>query len=104
MKLTITVEVDDDDMREFACLLSSMQTQSSPEGTDRPPVLLTILEAAEALRVGRCTLQELVLSGALDSIQIGSRRLIPGDALDRYIDDRRSAAKVMAAERPRSGN
>lgn len=38
------------------------------------------------------------------SIQIGSRRLIPGDALDRYIDDRLGTAQVMAAQRRGSGN
>jgi excisionase family DNA binding protein len=88
MKFTITVEVDDSDLAELADLLPLMQTGAAPDGSDGPPSLLTILEAAQALRVGRCTVQELVLSGALQSIRIGSRRLIPHEAIGTYVATR----------------
>jgi excisionase family DNA binding protein len=65
-----------------------MQAQTPQDGTDDRPLLLTMPEAAEVLRIGRCTLQALVLAGSLQSIQIGSRRLIPREAIGNYIETR----------------
>ncbi len=51
-----------------------------------PPGLLTISEAAERLRVGRCTMQRLVLDGSVRSFKVGSKlRRIPPEAIDEFI-------------------
>jgi excisionase family DNA binding protein len=55
-------------------------------------VLLTVEEAARALRIGRTTAFRLVADGQIDSIQIGHLRRIPVDALTRFVRDRRAAA------------
>ena len=48
--------------------------------------LLTIDEACEALGIGRTKTYELVMSGELASIKIGSRRLIAVTTIARYIE------------------
>lgn len=40
------------------------------------PVLITVNEAAEALRIGRTTVYRLIREGQLGTVQIGSRRLV----------------------------
>ncbi len=57
-----------------------METQT------RRPQLNSILETAEALKVGRSTVYQLMESGQLRSIKIGRRRLISDDAIGEYID------------------
>ena len=49
-------------------------------------VLLTPEEAAEALSIGRSKLYELMASGALESVRIGSSRRVPVEALDRFVE------------------
>ena len=44
-------------------------------------LLLTPLQAAAALGVGRSTLYELLRSGHLDPVRIGASRRIPAEAL-----------------------
>jgi excisionase family DNA binding protein len=51
-----------------------------------PPGLLTISEAAARLRVGRCTMQRLVLDGSVRSFKIGTKlRRIPPEAIDEFV-------------------
>ena len=47
--------------------------------------LLTVEEAAECLGIGRTKTYELMTGGALASIKIGSRRLIPVRSVATYI-------------------
>ena len=47
-------------------------------------VLLTAEEVAEALRVGRCTVYDLIRTGQLRSIKIGKLRRIPVDAVHEF--------------------
>lgn len=56
-------------------------------------VLLTPTEAAAALGVGRTKLYELLKTGALASVCIGSCRRIPTVAVDAFVAD-------LAAQRP----
>ena len=46
-----------------------------------PPVLFWVEEAAEALRLSRSVIFELIRSGQLRTVKIGSRRLVPVAAL-----------------------
>jgi excisionase family DNA binding protein len=55
---------------------------------DRPPVapvLYRVDEAAEALRLSRSVLYELIRSGGLRTVKAGRRRLVPVAALTEYV-------------------
>ncbi len=51
------------------------------------PVLVTVEEAAGLLRIGRTTAYELVMSGKLQSVKVGRRRLVVRDGVGRYVDE-----------------
>jgi excisionase family DNA binding protein len=48
-------------------------------------LLLTPIEAAHALGIGRSKFYELLTTGAIESVRIGSSRRIPADALDAFV-------------------
>lgn len=50
-------------------------------------VLLSVEEAAAALRIGRTKVYELLKEGDLRSVTIGRRRLIPVREVQRFADD-----------------
>ena len=66
--------------------------RTTPATSNGVRVLLTVEEAARALRIGRTTAYRLVADGQIDSIQIGHLRRIPLDALSRFVRDRRAAS------------
>jgi excisionase family DNA binding protein len=47
---------------------------------------MTVNEAAEALQISRAKVYDLLLSGKLESIRIGSLRRIPRDRLVPFIE------------------
>jgi excisionase family DNA binding protein len=49
------------------------------------PLLLNVDEAAEALRLSRSLLYELIRSGQLRTVKAGRRRLVPVSALAEYV-------------------
>jgi excisionase family DNA binding protein len=51
-----------------------------------PALLLTINEAAQALRLSRAQVYNLVSRGELQTIKIGSSRRVPLAALQAYIE------------------
>ena len=53
---------------------------------DAQPVMLTIVEAAQRLSIGRSMLYELMASGAIESVHIGRLRRIPVDCLADFVD------------------
>lgn len=57
-----------------------------------PAVLYDVDEAAEALRLSRSALYELIRSGQLRSVKSGRRRLVPVEALAEYVARLGSAA------------
>lgn len=50
-------------------------------------VLLTVEEAATALRIGRTKVYELLKDGDLRSVTAGRRRLVPVREVQRFADD-----------------
>jgi excisionase family DNA binding protein len=52
-----------------------------------PKLLLTPLEAAHCLSIGRTSLYELLRSGRLGSVTIGGSRRIPTSAIMRFVDE-----------------
>jgi len=70
----------------------------------RPRRLRSVDEAAKQLGVGKVTLFKLLRTGELRSVQIGTRRLIPDDAIDEYIAElERQAASGRSATPDRPG-
>jgi excisionase family DNA binding protein len=49
------------------------------------PLLLRVEEVARALAIGRSKVYELIASGQLPSITIGSARRVPTEALQKWI-------------------
>jgi excisionase family DNA binding protein len=55
---------------------------------------LKVAEVAIALGLGRSKVYELMYSGALESVKIGTCRRIPVDGLQRYIDGLRDPERA----------
>ncbi len=55
-------------------------------------LLLTAIEAAKALGVGRSKVYELMAGGQLGSVKIGKCRRIPANALEAFVTSLRDAA------------
>jgi excisionase family DNA binding protein len=53
-----------------------------------PPVLLTVAEVRDRLRVSKGTLYALLASGEIESLTIRRSRRIPAEAVDRFIQKR----------------
>jgi excisionase family DNA binding protein len=58
-----------------------MTTDVSGDGA----VLLTVVEAARRLRIGRTKMYSLIASGAVKTVTIGTLRRVPVDALPEYV-------------------
>ena len=56
-----------------------------PKGSDQPPLLLSVEQAARLLGLGRSKAYELVLTRKLASIRVGRRRLVPRTCVDEFV-------------------
>ena len=66
--------------------MSRTASAVGPAGPDRQPTqLLTIPEAAAALRIGRSTLYELLNAGKIPTVRLGTRRFVPAAAVEAFI-------------------
>jgi excisionase family DNA binding protein len=57
-----------------------------------PAVLYRVDEAADALRLSRSLIYELIRSGRLTTVKAGRRRLVPVSALEEYVSSLDGAA------------
>jgi excisionase family DNA binding protein len=57
-----------------------------------PAVLYRVEEAADALRLSRSLVYELIRSGRLRTVKAGRRRLVPVSALEEYVSSLDGAA------------
>ncbi|MGH8879929.1 MAG: helix-turn-helix domain-containing protein [Stackebrandtia sp.] len=61
----------------------------------KPNVLvLTVEEAAEALRIGRTSMYALIKSGAVKAVLVNGSRRVPVTSLREYIDDLLSSTEA----------
>lgn len=58
------------------------QPQPNPDTNE----LVTVLETAKRLRISVWKVNQLIWSRQLESIKIGRRRLVPGKAIEAYIE------------------
>ena len=63
-----------------------------PEPTAPEPLLLTVVEAARLLSVGRTTIYELIERGELRTVHIGRASRVPVTAVNDYV------ARLLAIE------
>jgi len=63
--------------------------QTSPP-RERGPLLLTVVQAAAALSVGRSTLYEMIARGELDVVHLGRAVRVPVRAVEELVQDLRS--------------
>ena len=56
-----------------------------PSLIDVPNVVLTVEEAAKALRIGRTSMYALIKSGAIQTVLIGGLRRVPVTAIHSYV-------------------
>jgi excisionase family DNA binding protein len=65
------------------------------------PLLLTVVEAAAMLGVGRTTAYELIAGGKLQVVHIGRSARVPLVAVHRYVDGLVSPPRVGLRSAPR---
>lgn len=64
-----------------------MMIHANANSLDGLPLVLTVPEAAEALRIGRNTAYELVRCGRICGIRIGRQLRTPKSALVTYLNE-----------------
>jgi excisionase family DNA binding protein len=72
----------------FASSRPAAHQPSAPPEPEQGPtgkLTLNVVEAAEALGMSRSMIYQLIGSGQLPSIRIGSRRLVPVSALRDFV-------------------
>ncbi len=57
-----------------------------------PPLLKTIIEAAEDLRVGRSTVYELIRTKQLETVKIGRCTRVPAASITAFVAQLRSVS------------
>jgi excisionase family DNA binding protein len=60
-------------------------TQSPTRKVTRPPAAYHVNEACELLRIARSTLTKLSAEGAIRTIKLGGRVLVPAIEIDRIL-------------------
>lgn len=55
-------------------------------------LLHSIKDAAEMLSISQRVMEQLIHDGAVDTVKIGRRRLVPSEALTAYVERVRAAS------------
>lgn len=70
-------------------------TYVEPRTLEDDRVLVGVPDAARLLSVGRSTVYQLLASGALTSMKIGVRRLVPRRAIEVFVADCENAQRLL---------
>ena len=72
-------------------------SENTHERTERADgvLLLTMIEAARVLSIGRTTMYELVGAGEIDVVHIGRSARVPVEALQEFVDRQRRGATTV---------
>jgi excisionase family DNA binding protein len=72
-------------------------SENTQERNERPGgvLLLTMVEAARVLSVGRTTMYELVGTGEIEVVHIGRSARVPVGALEEFVDRQRRGATTV---------
>lgn len=84
----------------YAEPLPGIERPEEGRSPQAPPLLVSPVEAARRLGIGRSKVYELLSSGELESVHIGSRRLIPADALEAFVARLRTAEPAATESTP----
>lgn len=79
-----------------AAIRAQVQAEMAAAATPKPypapdrvdaegPLLLTLVEARERLRISKATLDRILRQGRLRKVKIGSRAFIPSSEVERFI-------------------
>lgn len=68
-----------------SALLRSAEAIMTAAESTIAPILYRVDEAAEALRISRSVIYELIRSSQLRTVKVGRRRLVPVEALEEYV-------------------
>lgn len=60
-------------------------------------VLYTVPEICEATGLGRSLVYELLAAGRIESVHVGRRRLVPAEAVERFVAELRQDAADRVA-------
>ncbi|MGW2708277.1 helix-turn-helix domain-containing protein [Streptomyces sp. NPDC001356] len=74
--------------------ITNLDTARLAKANGPAPVLLTVEEAAQCLRVGRTTCYALIRTGELESLMVGGLRRVPADAPAAYLARRRAEQRT----------
>jgi excisionase family DNA binding protein len=77
-----------------------LSTKTSERASDSWTVLLTVKQVADRLGVGRSKVYELLDSGQLGSLKIGTARRVPLGAVAEFIDRNLKSAGPMHCVTP----
>jgi excisionase family DNA binding protein len=72
-------------------------SENAHERTERADgvLLLTMIEAARVLSIGRTTMYELAAAGEIEVVHIGRSARVPVGALEEYVDRQRRGATTV---------
>jgi excisionase family DNA binding protein len=71
-----------------------------PSSRHEPPALLSVQECAVILGLSRTMVFSLIRDGALGSVKVGTRRLVPRAAVERFVRGSGESGPVIANHRP----
>jgi len=64
---------------------SGQSPEAGRAGSAGPPLLITVEEASDLLRLGRTRTYDFIRCGSIQSVKVGRRRLVVRSSLDSFV-------------------